>query len=222
MYNISLDLSILEDYSITKFSIKIRISLDVFKSLEKEILFDFDSGEELVVQLEYENLDCHCSECNSLLHGSIQWPLCSSQSTLAATIAQPTHSRSRAVSTREQEHTHVSKERVSSYSQRVNRHGIPFAEKLPLLNRGAPLRNKLTSNSNMVFAAAGANRYESRCRPSRSPPRSRPRRHHDARFSPVVITVKLNIFKSLIAFKSFTNSDFIKKNISIINYMYKN
>lgn len=68
LYNIGFYLGSLDDYSITKTAVKTRVVLDVFKSIEKEVLFDFSSGEELVLQLEYEKLGRHCSLCNSQLH----------------------------------------------------------------------------------------------------------------------------------------------------------
>ncbi|WZZ71623.1 hypothetical protein YC2023_082993 [Brassica napus] len=57
----------IKDSALTLVGRVIRVTLDVFKPLEKESIFDFSSGEEQVILLEYEGLDRHCSECHSLL-----------------------------------------------------------------------------------------------------------------------------------------------------------
>lgn len=181
LYNISLDLGSLDDYSITKTSVKIRVSLDVFKPLEKEVLFDFSSGEELVLQLEYENLDRHCSECNSLLHDSMQCPMRKLLPEYVIPSEQTTHSHSRDAYTRERKHTPPPEKRASDYSQRVDKHGRPFGERLPLSNRGGPLKNRLTSASGQVPSIRGPDRSENRRHLSRSPPRPLSRRHHETR-----------------------------------------
>lgn len=185
LYNIGLDLGSLEDYSITKSSVKIRLILDVFKPIEKEIIFDFSSGEELVLQLEYENLGRHCSECNSLLHESTRYP---------ERVTTPVISTSR----NPQGGLGLPKERLppppaerqtSEYSQRVDRHGRPFGERLPLINRGAPLRNKLTPRHDMAPPARRSDSAPRRNQLSRSPTHSTSRRRHgpslnDKRSSP--------------------------------------
>lgn len=68
IYNIGQDLGTLEDYKITKTAARIKISVDGLKPLIKETIIDFESGEELPIYLEYEDLGYHCHTCNSLTH----------------------------------------------------------------------------------------------------------------------------------------------------------
>lgn len=86
LYNIAFDMGTLDDYSITKSAIKKRVLLDTFKPLLKEAVIEFSSGEDVVVELEYEKLDRHCSICNSLSHLD---PLCS-QRVVEDRPAEPT------------------------------------------------------------------------------------------------------------------------------------
>lgn len=66
MYNKGYELGHLETYQISKTSARIRVSMDGFKPLIKDPLLEFDSGEELVVSLEYEDLKFHCATCLKL------------------------------------------------------------------------------------------------------------------------------------------------------------
>lgn len=159
LYNIGFDLGSLEDYSITKTAVKFRLTLDVFKAIEKEIFFDFSSGEELVLQLEYENLDRHCSICKSLLHEALQ---CTEHRTLPEPPTSA-HPQTTAERPRERTHAQPTREKQKNFSQRLDRHGRPFGERPPQANRGAPLRNKLTPRNELVPPA----------RNSENPPRSK-------------------------------------------------
>lgn len=118
LYNISLDLGTLEDYSITKSAVKIRVTLDVFKPLEKEIIFDFSSGEEQIILLEYEGLDRHCSECHSLLHSESHCALRKSQPRQTAHTTQTHPSQTHSPRYR------VDTSRERSFSQHLER-GAP-------------------------------------------------------------------------------------------------
>lgn len=80
IYNIGQDLGTIEDYKITKTAARIQVSIDGLKPLTKTVVVDFDSGEELVINLDYEDLGYHCSICHAPLmlreHArSLQWGL---------------------------------------------------------------------------------------------------------------------------------------------------
>ncbi|CAN6896821.1 unnamed protein product, partial [Brassica oleracea] len=74
IYNISQELGALEDYHISKTSAKIRLCVNGLEPITKETIVEFDTGEELPVYLEYEDLEQHCSICNSLCHLSTYCP----------------------------------------------------------------------------------------------------------------------------------------------------
>lgn len=177
LYNIGFDLGKLDDYSITKTSIKMRISLDAFKALEKEVLFDFSSGEELVLQLQYANLGKHCSECHSILHEGTH---CSLRKSIPAVVATDTQSHR----ARSEGRGDTTRDKPPDFSHRVDRHGRPYGDRLPPINRGVPLRNKFSSNSITPDPTVVPTQFGNARRPSRSPPRSRTRRHNEGRFSP--------------------------------------
>lgn len=66
--DIGQDLGTLETYNISKTSTKVRVLIDAFKPLVKETIMEFDSGEDLMITLDYDGLENHCSICNSLTH----------------------------------------------------------------------------------------------------------------------------------------------------------
>ncbi|XP_013595062.1 PREDICTED: uncharacterized protein At4g02000-like [Brassica oleracea var. oleracea] len=77
IYEIGQDLRTLEDYCITKTSAKIRVSVDALNPLVKEALIEFSAGVELPVSLEYDGLELHCSNYNSLAYLARFCPLSS-------------------------------------------------------------------------------------------------------------------------------------------------
>lgn len=62
------ELGTLENHELTKTTARVQVSVDGLKPLIKELIIEFDSGEETSVTLEYEKLKYHCSVCFSLLH----------------------------------------------------------------------------------------------------------------------------------------------------------
>ena len=150
LYNIAFDMGTLEDYSITKSAVKIRVLMDAFKPLVKEAAVDFSSGEDIVVDLDYEKLDLHCLKCNRLSHKTALCPLQVEEAPLVPPrstpprSSQPTTPQERSRKNNYPQPAEVTV-RPTSFSQRVDRHGRPFGDRLPLPpSRGIPLRNKLT------------------------------------------------------------------------------
>lgn len=140
LYNIAFDMGTLDDYSITKSAIKIRVLLDTFKPLLKEAVIEFSSGEDVVVELEYEKLDRHCTICNSLSHLD---PLCSQRvvEDRPAEPTQPKEPRRNQPSKVREEYRHNTSSQSKTvsenappppFSQRVDRYRRPFGERLPL------------------------------------------------------------------------------------------
>lgn len=72
--NIGLELGGLEDYRLTKSSTRIRLLMDGLQPIVKDLILDFNSGEETTLVLDYENLGNHCSLCNRLTHLRLHCP----------------------------------------------------------------------------------------------------------------------------------------------------
>ncbi|KAL0715672.1 hypothetical protein Bca4012_064994 [Brassica carinata] len=68
------ELGTLENHELTKTTARVQVSVDGLKPLVKELIIEFDSGEETSVTLEYERLENHCSYCFSLLHSRRNCP----------------------------------------------------------------------------------------------------------------------------------------------------
>ncbi|CAN7119737.1 unnamed protein product, partial [Brassica rapa subsp. narinosa] len=66
--NIGKDLGTILDHELTKTTARVKVLVDGLKSLTKEAIIEYDSGEESIIYLEYEKLENHCSLCNSLSH----------------------------------------------------------------------------------------------------------------------------------------------------------
>ncbi|KAH0868098.1 hypothetical protein HID58_075120 [Brassica napus] len=132
----------IKDSALTLVGRVIRVTLDVFKPLEKESIFDFSSGEEQVLTVTAPNVTASFLVSLIVLFASfnpgkqlvLHRPILHKLTAPAlGEILQGSivfHS--------------LSRERRPPYSQRVDRHGRPFRERLPLLNKGAPQKNKLT------------------------------------------------------------------------------
>lgn len=60
------ELGTMENHELTKTTAMVKVSVDGLKPLVKELIIEFDSGEETSVTLEYERLEGHCSHCFSL------------------------------------------------------------------------------------------------------------------------------------------------------------
>ena len=133
--NIGHELGHFDTYRISKTAAKDRVFIDAFKPLILDPLIEFDSREELVVSLEYEDLQSHCSICFKLTHSAKECPLAS---------LQPAHRPE--VDTVNSARDPQSREEPRKYPfhQRIDRYGRPFESRIPPPEvRGQPLKNKL-------------------------------------------------------------------------------
>ena len=174
IYNIGQDLGTLEDYKITKTAARIKISVDGLKPLIKETIIDFDSGEELPIYLEYEDLGYHCHTCNSLTHLARNCPTVQRRLPTSGTVALEDSSENGTLLDKD-----------DPYKARVDRHGKPFGERVPLPgNRAKPLQNKITpalSNASGDHVSRHARADQRRSSPSRrSGEHTTPERHRAA------------------------------------------
>ncbi|KAF8095650.1 hypothetical protein N665_0327s0006 [Sinapis alba] len=137
IYNIGQDLGTLEDYKITKPSARIQVLVDGLKPLIRDTIIEFDTGEELSITLEYEDLGYHCSRCNSLLHLARNCPTTQSETH----IQLPPRREISQVEPSATGHP----EREDPFKLRVDCHGNPFGERIQIPeHRGRPLQNKIT------------------------------------------------------------------------------
>lgn len=157
IYNISQELGALEDYHISKTSAKIRLCVNGLEPITKETIVEFDTGEELPVYLEYEDLEQHCSICNSLCHLSTYCPTKPSAEIHVSTSQQSrwegrknsstmveSH-RERTQDTRIKSPRNAPRNRETPFHQRLDRHGRPFGDRIPLPSSQAlGPRNKIT------------------------------------------------------------------------------
>lgn len=164
IYNLGHDLGHLDNYEITDTSARIRVLLDGTKPLERESFLDFATGEEALITFEYEGLGRCCSECSRLTHATKDCPFRArhdsqrkeeraSQKDARVSVNkahtyrlesryQPYPSPSqRSINN----HVATANHRDSSFSQRLDRHGRPFGERIALPHEHVrPLRNKIT------------------------------------------------------------------------------
>lgn len=139
IYNIGQDLGHLDTYYISKTSARIRVLVDGLKPLIKEAIIDFKSGEEVPIQLEYEGLEQHCSNCNILCHLASHCSLLISRNYVRdpdspRRTAYSRVSPSRAAPRLERTQSFYKKpeEQTQHFSQRLDRYGRPFGERLHL------------------------------------------------------------------------------------------
>ena len=166
IYDIGQDLGTLEDYKITQTSTKICVSLDGLAPLPMETIVEFEVGEETLVTLEYEGLKRYCSNCNSLIRSSRYCSQIQTENTQYKRIeasSREENKGARQYSPYERSQTYTRKPpgphspsphqrvqnhatgRDSSFRERVDRHGRPFGERVPIkLIQTKPLRNKIT------------------------------------------------------------------------------
>lgn len=153
------DLGTLETYSISKTSTKIRVLIDAFKPLVKETIMEFASGEDLMITLDYDGLENHCSICNSLTHWKDACPERGLNQGIdqAAELRDPRSNRYISPprpARREPIHSQQNRANYRTngdeeFNKRVDRHGRPFGDRLPLPERQSqPLRNKITPRYN--------------------------------------------------------------------------
>lgn len=138
------ELGRLDEVELSPIAVRIRVTLDGLKPLIKETIVEFSSGEETIVNLEYEKLANHCQLCNSLLHEEYQCQNQSDQESLHQLPISNIDIRStnddRVQAPRPLELTSQMKSRhrrtqqeddkntrnKNNYSDRLDRHGKPF------------------------------------------------------------------------------------------------
>ncbi|KAG2305070.1 hypothetical protein Bca52824_033721 [Brassica carinata] len=146
--NIGMELGELDNYEVTRSSARVRVTMDGLKPLIMESILEFNSGEESLITLEYEKLGNYCSICHRLSHLRFQCPEkpfeVSNVPAQASTLpvqAIGNQERDMPTTTRtSSRHTN----RQEEFSQRLDRHGKPFGDRIPATNsRAHGPRNKL-------------------------------------------------------------------------------
>ena len=182
IYNIGQDLGTLEDYKITKTAARIQVSIDALKPLTKAVVVDFDSGEELVVNLDYEDLGYHCSICYALSHVARTCPLAMMVPTSHSLPVPPVDKIWSSSSVRDIQDPHHEKD--STFRSRLDRYGRPSGERPPQPTlRGKPLSNKITPAARPSDRARAHYRRsrEDNNRRSREPPHRAPNNYVTSR-----------------------------------------
>lgn len=191
IYTIAHDLGTLDDFKISKTSARIRVLLDGLKPLTKKAVIDLASGEELPITLEYEDLQYNCSRCNMLTHLSRSCPL--NNVPMRLSTASDTAPKDSALKPPVDSHPRGTEYNTApsqdpSFSQRVDRHGRPFGERVPLqATRGRPLANKIIPNIQTTTPRGDLYRLDSPRERVRSPVQSSKDlqriHHHQSSFS---------------------------------------
>ena len=160
IYKISHELGHLEDYDISATSARIRILIDGLSPITKDTIIDFAIGEEALITLEYEGLQNFCAHCLHLSHPSSDCPTRSRRSREAGLTSPSVASRDRTESQRllrptgqvrsphrsGAENRHISQHNGEPYSQRLDRHGKPFGERISsTLVSAKPISNRASS-----------------------------------------------------------------------------
>lgn len=159
IYNISHEIGHLEDYEISKTHARIRVLLNGLEPIPQDTIVDFDSGEEALVNFEFEGMENFCSACRSLLHLRKDCPVFpqnESYKTLKQTIntvnsnslGRHYSSRNKTGEAIRKADKHIEARRQSpsrrSYHQRLDRHGNPFGERISQASTYVkPPRNKI-------------------------------------------------------------------------------
>lgn len=152
------ELGTLENHELTKTTARVQVSVDGLKPLVKELIIEFDSGEETYVTLEYERLEYHCSHCFSLLHSrrncpqkrdeEITWNQISKQAS-EENRYETTISSAHQLEKREQEKSNEKGETDHFvFKARVDRHGRPFGDRVSTRQTGAPPPAPTTNTMN--------------------------------------------------------------------------
>ncbi|RID66608.1 hypothetical protein BRARA_D01736 [Brassica rapa] len=150
--NIGLELGELDTYEVTKTTARVRVVVDGLKPLIMEAAMDYESGEESIIALEYENLGNHCSNCYRLSHLQSQCP--------ERTIAYPNSTEDTAPVQRKMQRSPTPPQQTAweargqttgynmPYQQRLDRHGRPFGSRISSAAPHPPgPRNKITPSS---------------------------------------------------------------------------
>lgn len=136
------------NHELTTTTARVQVSVDGLKPLIKELIIEFDSGEETSVTLEYERLEYHCTHCFSLLHAKRNCPKrreeeLSWNHTKNINAAKGTEdsdsSRAQQMVRREREQSkEVAETDRFAFRARVDRHGNPYGERVSTKQTRAP------------------------------------------------------------------------------------
>ncbi|CAA7055144.1 unnamed protein product [Microthlaspi erraticum] len=125
LYSIGEELGGMIKHELTSTTAKIKVHINGLQPLVKETVIEYESGEESIVTLEYENLENHCRICHRLTHDTYN---CQEET---ETVREP-DPRGRYAEKRYEERN----ERERGFHQRYDRHGKPFGD------RAQPLRTR--------------------------------------------------------------------------------
>ena len=179
--NIGLELGELETYEVTKTSARVRVIVDGLKPLIMEAAMDFDSGEESIISLHYENLGNHCSICYRLSHLQSH---CPERPTLVTTRqidinaeGQPIRQTAPISSHSLPWNTTVATENGNQpYQQRLDRHGKPFGDRVSTATfRPTGPKNKIAPRLPLVHDSSREQLIEGDEKEYTSPPYTRRR-----------------------------------------------
>lgn len=133
------ELGTLEDHELTKTTARVQVSVDGLKPLIKEMMVDFDSGEETYITLEYEKLEAHCSYCFSLLHSRRNCNMKQEEESRGVHANQSNIKEISRISTssnvqgnqvnRQEQNKALTETGQLTFKARVDRHGNPFGER---------------------------------------------------------------------------------------------
>ncbi|RID65881.1 hypothetical protein BRARA_D01053, partial [Brassica rapa] len=155
--NIGLELGELETYEVTRTSARVRVMVDGLKPLIMEAAMDYDSGEESIISLHYENLGNHCSICYRLSHLQSHCPdrppAPATRQTEPNDLAQYSRPRNTNLPPpTSQESSGPTDYNNRPFQQRVDRHGRPFGSRVSLMSsRPTGPRNKLAPASSQPY-----------------------------------------------------------------------
>ena len=134
------ELGTMENHELTRTTARVKVSVDGLKPLVKELIIEFDSGEETSITLEYEKLEYHCTSCFSLLHSRKNCPqrqdeeqpwTCNPKITSEGTLygRETTEAHLNERRKREQNSEKQSTDQFD-FKARVDRHGNPFGDRI--------------------------------------------------------------------------------------------
>ncbi|CAA7061270.1 unnamed protein product [Microthlaspi erraticum] len=129
LYSIGEELGGMIKHEITSTTAKIKVHINGLQPLVKETVIEYESGEESIVTLEYENMENHCRICHRLTHDTYN---CQEE---RETVKEP-DPRGRYAEKRYEERN----EREREFHQRHDRCGKPFGD------RAQPLRTRETGD----------------------------------------------------------------------------
>ncbi|XP_048611596.1 uncharacterized protein At4g02000-like [Brassica napus] len=179
--NIGLELGELETYEVTKTSTRVRVMVDGSKPLIMEAAMEFDSGEESIISLHYENLGNHCSICYRLSHLQSHCPerpiLIATRQTDTKAVGQPIRQTTPISSHSVPWNPTTTTEGDNRpYQQRLDRHGKPFGDRFSTaLFRPTGPKNKIAPRLPHDYDRSKENLRENDEKEYSSPPYTRRR-----------------------------------------------